>query len=208
MAEYAVCTGGYTVVFSSTLHCEFYTVLMQKMKGVCIRACTHERAEPTQPYESSAAPAEHRKKICFGFQEDVTGKEYWHPFKGCRAHISSQLYNAFILLADLKYFVPLPHHVWRDSIDPRLPSRSPGLLSQVELPTLLPGPAAVPTTACFDLRHGTVQRPCAEQWCCIRSCGFMLHSSNAFSSQDWWETKQEMIMVKNMPLTKTPLLCG
>lgn len=41
------------------------------------------------------------KKICFGFQEDITGKE----FKECRAQISSQLYNTFILMADLKYFL-------------------------------------------------------------------------------------------------------
>ena len=89
---------------------------------MCLCACTHERwvhAEPTQPYESLDAPAEHRRKICFGFQEDITGKEYWHPFKGGRVHISSQLYNAFVLLADLKYFPPLPHHAWRDSVGPK-----------------------------------------------------------------------------------------
>ena len=67
----------------------------------------------------------------------------------------------------------------------RLPFCSPRILSQVELPTLLPGPPALPAVACFDLQHGTVQSPCAEQWCLISSGDFMLHSSSAFSSQKW-----------------------
>lgn len=138
------------------------------MKDVCICACSHESAEPTQPYESSAASAEHRRKICFGFQEDITGKEYWHPFKGCSAHISSQLYNAFILLSDLKYFLPLPHHVWRETSGPRLASRSPGLLSQVELPPL-PYPPWVALTRGVAQRNVPVPSDGAE-WVLVVSC--------------------------------------
>lgn len=60
-------------------------------------------------------------------------------------------------------------------------------------------PLCLPLMACSDLKYNTVQWQNVEQWWFIRSCGFMLCSSNAFSSQSWWVTKKMVIMLKNAP---------
>lgn len=166
---------------------------------MCICTCTHESAEPTQPYESPAASAEDRKENLLWLSGGCNRKEIQRV----------QGTNLFPAVQHLyfdgwfKIFSPFPLPA---SIDPRLDSHTPRLLSEVEPPTLLPGSPVVPTTADFAQQCNVPVLSNMLQWW-SNACSFMLCRVLYFLVKTGGR-QQEVIVVQNIPLRKTLLTCS
>lgn len=137
------------------------------------------------------------KKICFGFQEDVTGK-----FKECRAQISSQLYNTFISKADLKCLLLPPYEraLTQDWIPTPQGSSQRWSHPHCCLAALLYPPLLTLPSSAMCLCSAMVL-----QWCC-NACSSMLCRVMHFLVSTG-ERQQEVIVVQKTLLRKTLLPC-